>query len=59
VVRQQDCSTGRLIMPADPPIVRDVADLTSIIRKLLDPGPVITDPPVGLDHSPASTAQGG
>jgi hypothetical protein len=46
-------------MPADPPTVRDVADLTSIIRRLLDPTPVITDPPAGLEHSPASMAQGG
>jgi hypothetical protein len=38
-----------MITQADPPIVRDVADLTSIIREMLDPTPVIRD----------STAQGG
>jgi hypothetical protein len=53
VVRQQDGSTGRLIMPGDPPIIRRVADLTAIIRELLDPTPVITDSAAGLDHGPA------
>ena len=40
-------------MPAEPPIIRDVADLTSIIREMLDPTPVITDSAAGLDHGPA------
>jgi hypothetical protein len=40
-------------MPAEPPIIRDVADLTSIIRELLDPTPVITGPVADLDHGPS------
>jgi hypothetical protein len=46
-------------MPGDPPVITHVAHLTSIIRKLLDPTPVISDPATGLDHGPASTTQEG
>jgi hypothetical protein len=59
VVRRQEYGTGRLIMPGDPPVITHVAHLTSIIRKLLDPAPVIEDSAAGLDHSPASTTQEG
>lgn len=46
-------------MPDGTPVIRDVVDLTAIIRELLDPTPVITYPAAGLDHSPVSTEQGG
>jgi hypothetical protein len=32
-----------MIMGGDPPVITHVADLTAIIRELLDPTPVITD----------------
>lgn len=40
-------------MPGDPPIIRHVADLTAIIREMLDPTPVIGDSATDLDHGPA------
>ena len=40
-------------MPGDPPVITHVADLTSIIRELVDPTPVIRVSAAGLDHGPA------